>query len=99
MDRFQSLWVKKYWVDNRQPEAQAATRKGLFIAAGATKGKKLFDGTLLTIRYFFDVLDMDLWDSLLLRGLDHEGDVLHHPEYIEAARLAGAGLSAAIDHP
>jgi multimeric flavodoxin WrbA len=99
MDRFQSLWVKKYWVDDPQPKPDTAPRKGLFIAAGATKGKKLFDGTLLTVRYFFDVLDMELWDSLLLRGLDHAGDVLHHPEYIQAARLAGAGLSAAVDHP
>ena len=43
MDRFQSLWVKKYWVDKTPAEKQANNRKGLFISAGATKGKKLFD--------------------------------------------------------
>ena len=85
MDRCQSLWVKKYWIDKVQTDAQEPTRLGLFISVGATKGKRLFDGTLLTIRYFFDVLDMKLWKSLLYRGLDFKGDVLKHPDYLKEA--------------
>ena len=65
MDRFQSLWVKKYWVDKTPSEKKNRSRKGVFISVGATKGKKLFDGMLLTVKYFFDVLDMELWKSLL----------------------------------
>jgi len=64
---------------------------------GATKGKKLFDGTLLTARYFFDVLDMELWQSLLHRGLDFEGDILRHPEYLENAYEAGKSLVNALN--
>ncbi|MBW2556243.1 MAG: flavodoxin family protein, partial [Deltaproteobacteria bacterium] len=79
MDRFQSLWVKKYWIDKTLKNQRMIERKGLFIAVGATQGKKLFDGTLLTVKYFFDVLDMELFRSLLYRGLDFEGDVLKHP--------------------
>jgi multimeric flavodoxin WrbA len=52
MDRFQSLWVKKYWVNKTSPEQQTNNRKGLFISVGATKGKKLFDGMLLSVKYF-----------------------------------------------
>lgn len=89
MDRFQSLWVKKYWVDKAPPEQQDKTRRGLFISVGATKGKKLFDGMLLTIKYFFDVLDMELWKSLLYRQLDFQDDVLKHPEYLQEAYEAG----------
>jgi multimeric flavodoxin WrbA len=89
MDRFQSLWVKKHWVENLPMGKPDYTRKGLFISAGATKGKKLFDGALLTIRYFFEVMDMQLWRSLLYRGLDFEDDVLKHPEYLEEAHQAG----------
>jgi multimeric flavodoxin WrbA len=89
MDRFQSLWVKKYWIDKTIKDQWMIKRKGLFIAVGATKGKKLFDGTLLTIKYFFDVLDMELFRSILYRGLDFEGDVLKHPEYLEEAYTAG----------
>jgi len=89
MDRFQSLWVKKYWVETALRSQPAIQRKGLFIAVGATKGKKLFDGALLSIRYFFDVLDMKLWKSLLYRGLDFEGDVLKFPAYLDEAYEAG----------
>jgi multimeric flavodoxin WrbA len=96
MDRFQSLWVKKYWVDKTPPEQQTHTRKGLFISAGATKGKKLFDGMLLTVKYFFDVLDMELWQSLLYRQLDFQDDVLKHPEYLQEAYDAGKRFASAI---
>jgi len=96
MDRCQSLWVKKYWIDKVPFGQWEPKRKGLFIAVGATKGKKLFDGSLLTVKYFFDVLDMALFRSLLYRGLDFEGDVLKHPEYLEAAYQAGYDLAKAI---
>jgi multimeric flavodoxin WrbA len=93
MDRCQSLWVKKYWVEQVDRHERQITRKGLFISVGATRGKKLFDGTLLTVKYFFDVLDAELWRSLLYRGLDLEGDILQHPDYLEEARQAGRDLA------
>lgn len=96
IDRCQSLWVKKYWIDGVSPKERRTLREGLFIAAGATHGKKLFDGTLLTIRYFLDVLDTRLWKALLYRGLDLEGDVLEHPAYLEEARAAGRALADAL---
>jgi len=89
MDRFQSLWVKKYWIDETPKGQPNNRRKGLFIAAGATKGQKLFDGILLSLKYFFDVIDMKLWKALLYRGLDFEGDVLKYPEYLDEAYKAG----------
>ena len=89
MDRFQSLWVKRYWIDGANQRQSASQRKALFISAGATRGKKLFDGILLSLRYFFDVIDMQLWKALLYRGLDFEGDVLKFPEYLDEAYAAG----------
>jgi multimeric flavodoxin WrbA len=93
MDRFQSLWVKKYWIDKVPFGKGGFMKKGLFISAGATKGRRLFEGTLLTVRYFFEVLDMELWRSLLYRSLDLEGDVLQHPDYLEQAYKAGFELA------
>jgi multimeric flavodoxin WrbA len=93
MDRCQSLWVKKHWIQKVPFGPGELNRKGLFICAGATGGKKLFDGALLSVRYFFNVLDMALWRSLLYRGLDHEGDVLEHSEYLEEAYRAGRELA------
>ena len=96
MDRCQSLWVKKYWIEKTPFGKKDFSRKGLFISVGATKGKKLFDGVLLSVRYFFDALDTDLWRSLLFRGLDFEGDVRKHPEYLEEAYRAGMDFSKAL---
>lgn len=93
MDRCQSLWVKKYWLE-KQPFGKLDDRKkGLFISVGATTGKKLFDGALLTVKYFLDTLDMSLWRSLLYRGLDFEGDVEKHPEYLKEAHEAGMEMA------
>jgi multimeric flavodoxin WrbA len=97
IDRCQSMWVKKYWIDKVPYGGWEPKRKGLFISVGATKGKKLFDGALLTIRYFFDVLDTELWKALLHRSLDFEGDVLKHPEYLEEAYEEGKKLCRAIE--
>ncbi len=96
MDRCQSLWVKKYWLEKRTSKTTDFKRKGLFISVGATKGKRLFEGTLLSVRYFFDVLDTELWRSLLYRNLDFEGDVLKHSEYLEEAYQAGKELAEAV---
>jgi multimeric flavodoxin WrbA len=92
MDRFQSQWVKKYWIDKTPFGCRTAKRVGLFISAGATTGRKLFDGALLTVRYFFDVLDTEFWKSLTYRGLDFEGDVLKFPKYLEEAYEAGRDM-------
>jgi len=63
---------------------------------GATKGKRLFDGVRLTVRYFFDTFDAALWRSLLYRDLDLEGAVMKHPEYLEEAHRSGRELVEAI---
>ena len=96
MDRCQSLWVKKYWIDQTPFNQWTPVRQGFLISAGATKGKKLFDGMLLTMKYFFDVLDMTLWDSLLVRGLDLAGDVLAHPEYMDTSFEKGQAFAEAV---
>lgn len=97
IDRCQSLWVKKYWIDKIPYGQSNPKRKGLFISAGATKGKKLFDGTLHSIKYFFDVLDMEVWKALLYRGLDFEGDALKHEEYLKEVYETGKEFALAIE--
>jgi len=96
MDRCQSLWVKKYWIDKVPFGTRRLNRKGMFISVGATKGKKLFDGSLLTIKYFFDTLDAQLWRACLYRGLDFEGDVLKHPDYLDEVYQAGKAFAAVL---
>jgi multimeric flavodoxin WrbA len=96
MDRCQSLWVKRYWIEKTPFGKKEFAKKGLFISVGATKGKRLFEGVQLTVRYFFDALDMELWKTLLYQGLDFEGDILNHPEYLHEAYQAGMELAKAV---
>ena len=96
MDRCQSLWVKKYWIDGVHPKNWIVKRKGLFISVGATRGKKLFDGALLTVKYFFDVLDTELSKTLLFRELDFKGDVLKHPKMLASAFHSGQQLAQSL---
>ena len=96
IDRCQSLWMKKYYIEKTDRKNWIPKRKGLFISLGATNGKKLFDGPLLTVKYFFDVLDMTLHKSLLYRGIDLEGEINEYPEHLEEAYEAGRDLVKAI---
>jgi multimeric flavodoxin WrbA len=96
MDRCQSLWVKKHWIEKIPYGQRKPKRKGLFISVGATRGKRLFEGTLLTLKYFFDILDAELWKALLYRELDFEGDVLKHQEYLQEAYETGKEFALAL---
>ncbi|MBN2468898.1 MAG: flavodoxin family protein [Deltaproteobacteria bacterium] len=96
MDRCQSLWVKRHYLDKKPYGKQPHKGKAIFISVGATKGRKLFDGPLLNMRYFLEALDMELWKSLLYRGLDCAGDVLKHPDYLAEAYRGGCDLYAAL---
>jgi multimeric flavodoxin WrbA len=94
MDRCQAQWAKKYLIDKARFGLSDTARKAMFISAGATKGAKLFDGVLLTVKYFLDALDMELWKSLTYCGLDGSLDVMEHPEFLEEAYRAGGELAA-----
>jgi multimeric flavodoxin WrbA len=100
MDRCNSLWVKKYWIEKKAFGQKQYPRKGLFISVGSTKGKKLFDGALLSVKYFMDALDMQLWQSLLIRGIEKEGQILASPSALDDAYKAGKALAQALsDRP
>ncbi len=92
MDRCQSLWVKKYWLDKQFLGRSENPKPGLFLAVGASCGAQLFAGAKMSVKYFFDTFDTSLWRSLTYRGLDGADEILEHPEYLEEARQAGVEL-------
>ena len=96
MDRFQSLWVKRHWVDPLPVEKTPLSRKGMFISVGATRGNKLFDGANLSVKYFFDCIDTALIKTLGYRGIDFEGDIKRYPEHLEEAFASGRELATAL---
>lgn len=96
MDRCQSLWVRKYWIEKQDFRNAPETRKGLFISVGATSGKKLFDGAILTVKYFFDVLSAGLWRTVLCRGVDRKGEIDSHEDCLKESFEAGRDLARAL---
>ena len=96
MDRCQSLWVRKYWIENQVFGKAPEIRKGLFISVGATSGKKLFDGAILTVKYFFDVVSAGLWRTVLCRGVDRKGEIDRREDCLQEAFTAGFELAQAL---
>ena len=80
IDRTQALWTRKYIHREAGQGADAGTdRRGFFIGVGATRGKRLFEGTLQTMRYFFDAIDVEDGGSLVYGEVDEKGAIRSHP--------------------
>jgi len=95
IDRSQALWARKYLVNDPSMGKKGKRRKGFFISVGATKGQKVFDGAILTVKYFFDALNTEYTGELLYRGVEGKGEILKHPKALEQAREAGRRLVSA----
>jgi len=90
IDRCQALWARRYILKQELPEAG---RKGAFIGVAATEGKQLFDGSILTIKYFFKTIGVEYAGDLLIRGIDKKGEIREHPTALSDALQLGTGLA------
>jgi multimeric flavodoxin WrbA len=89
IDRTQALWNRKRllvqkgeWIDN--PE-----RKGFFISVAATKGSKIFEGAILTMKYGYDAMGYQYTGDLLVSGPDKRGDMIKSDMKLKEAKEAG----------
>lgn len=92
IDRSQALWAKKYLLKDPSLGKEGRKRKGFFISVGATKGPRVFEGAILTVKYFFDTFNAEYAGELAFRGVDGKGDILKHPEALQQAFEAGRKL-------
>ena len=90
IDRCQALWARKYILKQNPPDTG---RKGVFIAVGATKGKKLFDGSILTVKYFFQAIGVEYGEELLIPGVDKQGEIMHHTNALTDAFELGSRIA------
>ncbi len=88
VERSQAFWVRQYVL--KQGEIGGKRRQGIFLSAGATKGKLLFDGSLRVMRYFFDAIGGDLAAALLIRGAEKKGEIKEIPGALETAERLGS---------
>ena len=96
IDRSQTLWARKYRLKLKDP--YDATRKGILLGVGATRGKQLFDGMQLTATYFFDAVAAAPGRSLTYREVEHPGDMAEHPTVHEDVEAAVAELMAPLEN-
>ena len=89
IDRCQPFWARKNVLGH---PAGSKERWGAFIAVGATTGKRLFQGAVLTVRYCFHDLGVRYAGHVLVRGVENPGDIIRFPEHLEAARRLGHRL-------
>jgi multimeric flavodoxin WrbA len=85
IDRSQAMWSKKMLEKAPEQRKHYDGGKGYLIAIGATRGQNLFEGMKLTVKYFFDALDMSYEDGLFFWGIEKRSDLKERPDILEEA--------------
>jgi multimeric flavodoxin WrbA len=78
IDRGQARWSRKYLLKERCRTGD--TRAGYLLCTAATHGKRLFEGSELVAKSFFDGVDIPYGGACLIRGVDERGAVQDNPE-------------------
>ncbi|MBN1436265.1 MAG: flavodoxin family protein [Sedimentisphaerales bacterium] len=89
IDRCQAFWARKYIL---RQEVAKPHRPGVFISVGATHGPKVFAGVKITMKWWFDCMDMDYWADLLFEGVDKAGAIAQEPGALDQAEALGRRL-------
>jgi multimeric flavodoxin WrbA len=97
MDRFQVFFMAKYM--RKKPfisKERRAGRRGLFICISGMNIPEVFVGAKLTVRAFFDIIDCQYSDELLISDMDTIRDVTAHPDLLEASYRKGYALGKSL---
>ena len=97
MDRFQVFFMAKYM--RKKPfisKERRVERRGLFICISGMKIPEVFVGAKLTVKAFFDIIDCQYTDELLISDMDTIRDVTAHPDLLEAAYQKGLALGKSL---
>lgn len=98
IDRTQIFWNRKYKLQQPVRLSHPTRGCGAFISVGATSGRQLFAGAVLTVKYFFDALDLDYCGDILLRGIDAKGEVNNDGQALSLAARLGKELVARLSN-
>jgi len=97
MDRFQVFFMAKY--HRKQPLVsldQISGRNGLFICISGMDIPEVFVGPKLTTKAFFDIIDCQYRDELLINDMDRIKDIKTRPDLLDAAYKKGYALGASL---
>jgi len=92
IDRCQCLWARKHVLKKPLSNTAGRDRRTMVIAVGGSKSKKMFDCIRLTMKYYFDVLDMNYAANLFVNRMENPGQIKNHPSAMKEAFRLGAEL-------
>ena len=94
IDRAQYYWVRRQRQFKSSPDRQSPpVRPGLVgLVAARTRGEKLFEGSMLTLKYFFDLFDIRILDGCQITGYDQPDDLAR--DGVACMRLYEMGVKA-----
>lgn len=70
--------------------------KGWFVAVGATRGARLFQGVALTVKYFFDAFDAEYVGELFFSGIEKKEEILSRPVALQQAFELGKQITKSV---
>jgi len=97
MDRFQVFFMAKYFRHEPlvSPEKKAH-RKTLFLSIGGQNIEHDFDGLILSMKAFCDIIDCPYWDEVLQNNMDGVIDITTQPVVMKAAYEKGCRMGELI---
>ena len=101
IDRSQALWNRKRLLQEKGEWIENPERMGFFISVAATRGARIFEGAVLTMKYGFDAMGINYGGDFLVTGPDRRGDMKKYDQKLAEAKEAGKnfilGLDAHVD--
>jgi len=91
IDRCQCLWAHKY-VLKKELTTAGKDRRGMVIAVGGSRSKKQFECIRLTMKTYFDSLQVHYTANLFVNQIDALGAIEKHPTALQEAYRLGSKL-------
>jgi multimeric flavodoxin WrbA len=98
IDRGQCLWARKY-VLKKESITVGRDCRAMVIAVGGAKSKKQFESIRLTMKTYFDAVDMKYTANLFVNQVDDRGEIEKHPSALDQAYRLGGQLAGADEPP
>jgi multimeric flavodoxin WrbA len=96
-------WIDRgqsYYMRREKGDPAVAGRSGLparvCLVAGRPRGQKLFEGSLLTLKYFLRPFGFEIGDSLTFRGKDAPGELVADHEAVRSLEALGRDVARTI---
>lgn len=91
IDRGQCLWVYKY-ILKKQLFSPERDRRAMVIAVGGSKSKKQFENVRLTMKSYFDAIQVHYESNLFVSKIEGPGEIQQHPTALQEAYRLGMQL-------